>query len=65
VAWVEEVFVRRQDRGHGIGRALMSAFEQRAAVQGRLRETRECERVEMVLVVARLGSGAGSVKGWD
>jgi GNAT superfamily N-acetyltransferase len=28
VAWVEEVLVRRQDRGRGIGRALMRAFEQ-------------------------------------
>ena len=28
VAWVEEVVVRRQDRGRGVGRALMSAFEQ-------------------------------------
>jgi len=34
VAWVEEVLVRRQDRGRGIGRALMSAFEQWAAAQG-------------------------------
>jgi GNAT superfamily N-acetyltransferase len=34
VAWVEEVFVRRQDRGRGIGRALMGAFEQWAAGQG-------------------------------
>jgi GNAT superfamily N-acetyltransferase len=34
VAWVEEVAVRRQDRGRGAGRALMSAFEQWAAAQG-------------------------------
>ena len=34
VAWVEEVFVRRQDRGCGAGRALMSAFEQWAATRG-------------------------------
>jgi GNAT superfamily N-acetyltransferase len=34
VGWVEEVFVRRQDRGRGTGRALMSAFEQWAADQG-------------------------------
>jgi GNAT superfamily N-acetyltransferase len=34
VAWVEEVLVRRQDRGRGIGRALMRAFEQWAAEQG-------------------------------
>jgi GNAT superfamily N-acetyltransferase len=34
VAWVEEVFVRRQERSRGIGRALMSAFEQWAAAQG-------------------------------
>jgi GNAT superfamily N-acetyltransferase len=34
VGWVEEVFVRSQDRGRGIGRALMSAFEQWAAGQG-------------------------------
>lgn len=33
VAWVEEVVVRRQDRGRGVGRALMSAFEQWAAGQ--------------------------------
>jgi GNAT superfamily N-acetyltransferase len=26
VAWVEEVVVRRQDRGRGVGRALMSAW---------------------------------------
>ena len=31
VAWVEEVFVRGQERGRGIGRALISAFEQWAA----------------------------------
>lgn len=34
VAWVEEVLVRRQERGRGIGRALMSAFEQWAVAQG-------------------------------
>jgi GNAT superfamily N-acetyltransferase len=34
VAWVEEVAVRRQDRGHGIGRDLMRAFEQWAGRQG-------------------------------
>jgi len=34
VGWVEEVFVRRQDRGRGAGRALMSAFEQWAADRG-------------------------------
>ena len=28
VGWVEEVFVRGQDRACGVGRALMSAFEQ-------------------------------------
>jgi len=33
-AWVEEVFVCRQERDRGIGRALMSAFEQWAAAQG-------------------------------
>ena len=33
VAWVEEVFVRDQDRGRGVGRVLMSAFEQWAAVR--------------------------------
>jgi GNAT superfamily N-acetyltransferase len=27
VAWVEEVFVRGNVRGHGIGRALMTTFE--------------------------------------
>jgi GNAT superfamily N-acetyltransferase len=34
VAWVEKVFVRRQDRGRGIGQALVSAFEQWAAARG-------------------------------
>ena len=34
VGWVEEVFVRHQDRGRGVGRALMGAFEQWAAEQG-------------------------------
>ena len=33
VAWVEEVFVRGQDRGRGIGRTLMSAFERWAAAR--------------------------------
>lgn len=33
VAWVEELVVRQRDRGRGIGRALMSAFEQWAAAQ--------------------------------
>ncbi|MDR0344775.1 MAG: GNAT family N-acetyltransferase [Nocardiopsaceae bacterium] len=33
VAWVEEVLVRRQERSRGIGRELMSAFEQWAAAQ--------------------------------
>ena len=33
VSWVEEVFVRGQERGRGIGRALMSAFEQWAAAR--------------------------------
>ena len=33
-AWVEEVLVRRQERGRGIGRALMNAFEQWAAAEG-------------------------------
>jgi len=28
VAWVEEVFVRGQHRGCGVGRALLSAYEQ-------------------------------------
>jgi GNAT superfamily N-acetyltransferase len=27
VGWVEEVAVRRQDRGLGVGRAMMDAFE--------------------------------------
>lgn len=31
VGWVEEVFVRGQERGRGVGRALMSAFEWWAA----------------------------------
>jgi GNAT superfamily N-acetyltransferase len=34
VGWVEEVVVRRGDRGRGAGRALMSAFEQWAAGEG-------------------------------
>ena len=28
VGWVEEILVRPECRGHGLGRALMSAFEQ-------------------------------------
>lgn len=32
--WVEEVFVRRQERDCGTGRALMGAFEQWAAARG-------------------------------
>ncbi len=34
VGWVEEIIVRHQDRGQGIGRILMDAFEQWAAEQG-------------------------------
>ena len=34
VAWVEEVLVRREERGRGVGRALMGAFEQWAAGGG-------------------------------
>lgn len=34
VAWAEEIVVRSRDRGHGIGEALMSAFERWAAAQG-------------------------------
>ncbi len=34
VAWVEEILVRDRDRGHGIGGALMNAFEQWAVAQG-------------------------------
>ena len=34
VGWVEEVVVRDQDRGRGIGRVLMGAFERWAAAEG-------------------------------
>jgi len=34
VAWVEDVLVRREERGRGIDRALMSAFEQVGGRQG-------------------------------
>ena len=34
VGWVEEVLVRSEHRGAGLGRALMSAFEGWAAEQG-------------------------------
>ena len=34
VAWVEEVLVRRQDRGRGVGQTLMRAFEHWAARHG-------------------------------
>ena len=34
VGWVEEVMVRREHRGRGIGRDLMSAFERWAAARG-------------------------------
>jgi GNAT superfamily N-acetyltransferase len=34
VAWVEEIFVRGEDRGRGVGRALMTAFERWAAQRG-------------------------------
>jgi GNAT superfamily N-acetyltransferase len=34
VGWVEEVVVRDQDRGRGIGRVLMDSFEQWAAAEG-------------------------------
>jgi GNAT superfamily N-acetyltransferase len=34
VGWVEELVVRDQERGQGVGRILMSAFEQWAAGQG-------------------------------
>jgi GNAT superfamily N-acetyltransferase len=34
VGWVEEIVVRDQDRGQGIGRILMDAFERWAAAQG-------------------------------
>jgi len=33
VAWVEEVFVRGRHRGRGVGRALMSGFEQWATAR--------------------------------
>jgi GNAT superfamily N-acetyltransferase len=34
VGWVEEIIVRQRHRGQSIGRALMNAFEQWAAVRG-------------------------------
>ena len=34
VGWVEEIVVLDQDRGQGIGRVLMDAFEQWAAAEG-------------------------------
>lgn len=34
VGWVEEIIVRHQDRGQGLGRVVMNAFEQWAAEQG-------------------------------
>ena len=34
VAWAEEVLVRGDHRGRGVGRALMTAFERWAAEQG-------------------------------
>ena len=34
VGWVEEIVVRRQDRGHGAGAALVSGFEQWAGARG-------------------------------
>jgi GNAT superfamily N-acetyltransferase len=34
VGWVEEIVVRDQERGQGVGRILMSAFERWAADQG-------------------------------
>jgi len=34
VGWVEELLVRQEYRGHGLGRALMAAFERWAAGQG-------------------------------
>ncbi len=40
VGWVEEVLIRREHRGRGIGRDLMSAFERWAAA-------RECAMVAL------------------
>jgi GNAT superfamily N-acetyltransferase len=34
VGWVEEIVVRGRDRGQGIGRVLMDAFEEWAAAEG-------------------------------
>ena len=34
VGWVEEIVVRGQDRGRGVGRVLMESFEQWAAAEG-------------------------------
>ena len=34
VGWVEEILVRQEHRGRGLGRVLMSAFESWAAGQG-------------------------------
>jgi GNAT superfamily N-acetyltransferase len=55
VAWVEEILVRSEDRGRGIGRALMTTFEQWAA-------RRDCT---LVVLATRRAEPFYSALGYD